>query len=164
VAPEAGGSFSIVVEGAGEVVLAAYLARPAPSAAGGSGRHGLVLCHGFPVEPTESGVSDRSYHDLADRLAADTGWVVLTFSFRGTSRSTGNFSLSGWLSDLQSATDVLIRSPGVDAVWTCGFAAGGAPREGTTASGAWRRSRRPPTSPSEPSTPVASWPRRGPRE
>jgi putative redox protein len=124
-APETGGSFSIDVGGPEEVVLAAYLARPAPSATSGAGRHGLVLCHGFPVEPTESGLPDRAYHDLADRLAADTGWVVLTFSFRGTSRSTGNFSLGGWLADLQAATDVLIRSPGVDAVWTCGFAAGG---------------------------------------
>jgi uncharacterized protein len=125
VAPEAGGSFSIRVSSPDQVVLAAYLARPAPSAAGGAGRHGLVLCHGFPVESTESGLPDRSYHDLAERLAADTGWGVLTFSFRGTSRSTGNFSLAGWLADLQAATDVLIRSPGVDAVWTCGFAAGG---------------------------------------
>jgi alpha/beta superfamily hydrolase len=124
-APAASGPFSIHVDGPAGVVLSAYLARPAPSAAGGAGRHGLVLCHGFPVESTESGLPDRTYHDLADRLAADTGWVVLTFSFRGTARSTGNFSLGGWLADLQAATDMLIRSPGVDAVWACGFAAGG---------------------------------------
>src|SRR5205823_4059022 len=96
------------------------------SAAGGAGRHGLVLCHGFPVEPSESGVPDRGYQELADRLAADTGWVVLTFSFRGTSSSTGNFSLGGWLADLHQATELLLRSPAVDAVWTCGFAAGAA--------------------------------------
>jgi alpha/beta superfamily hydrolase len=122
-APEAGGSFVIST---GEVSLAAHLARPAPSAAGGAGRHGLVLCHGFPVDPSDSGHSERGYHELADRLAADTGWMVLTFSFRGTSHSTGNFSLGGWLADLNAATDVLLQTPGVDAVWLCGFAAGGA--------------------------------------
>jgi putative redox protein len=112
----------------GEVRLAAYLARPAPSAASGAGRHGLVLCHGFPVAggASGSGFPERGYHDLADRLAADTGWVVLAFSFRGTAESTGNFSLGGWLSDLEAATDELLASPGVDAVWLCGFAAGGA--------------------------------------
>jgi putative redox protein len=63
---------------------------------------------------------------LADRLAADTGWVVLTISFRGTSESTGNFSLGGWLADLHAAIDTLLGTGGVDAVWLCGFAAGGA--------------------------------------
>jgi len=122
-APEGTGSFSIET---GEVSLAAHLARPAPSAASGAGRAGLVLCHGFPVEPSVSAHPDRGYHELADRLAADVGWLVLTFSFRGTSRSTGNFSLGGWLADLKLATDVLLDAPGVDGVWVCGFAAGGA--------------------------------------
>ena len=122
-APEAGGPFSITSEG---VSLAAYLARPAPSAAGGSGRHGLVLCHGFPVAPADSDTPDRGYRDLADRLASDTGWMVLTFSFRGTSESSGNFSLGGWLTDLKTATDTMLLTKGVDAVWLCGFAAGGA--------------------------------------
>jgi putative redox protein len=78
------------------------------------------------VEPSDSGHPDRGYHELADRLAADTGWMVLTFSFRGTSDSTGNFSLGGWLADLKSATDTMLATRGVDAVWICGFAAGGA--------------------------------------
>jgi putative redox protein len=122
-APEAGGDFFIEEAG---VSLAAHLARPAPSAAGGAGRHGLVLCHGFPVEGGESGTLDRGYRELAERLAADTGWMVLTVNFRGTAHSTGNFSLGGWLADLKSATDSLLRTSGVDAVWLCGFAAGGA--------------------------------------
>ena len=122
-APEAGGPFSIASRG---VTLSAYLARPAPSAAGGSGRHGLVLCHGFPVESTHSETQSRGYQELADRLATDTGWMVLTFSFRGTADSTGNFSLGGWLEDLKAATNTLATVAGVDAVWVCGFAAGGA--------------------------------------
>lgn len=130
-APDGSGPFTIRARqrgpGApGAVELAAYLARPAPSAAGGSGRHGLVLCHGFPVDPAHHGRPDRGYQELADRLAVDAGWVVLTFSFRGTAESTGNFSLGGWLQDLQAAIDTLLVTRGVDAVWVCGFAAGGA--------------------------------------
>jgi putative redox protein len=59
-------------------------------------------------------------------LAADTGWVVLTVSFRGTGQSEGNFSLGGWLADLRAAVSTLQEMPGVDGVWLCGFAAGGA--------------------------------------
>jgi uncharacterized protein len=121
--PETGGPFSIPSD---DATLAAYLARPAPSAAGRSGRNGLILCHGFPVVPTLPGASNRGYQELADRLAADTGWMVLTFNFRGTSDSSGNFSLGGWLEDLKAAIDLLLGRGGVDAMWLCGFAAGGA--------------------------------------
>jgi fermentation-respiration switch protein FrsA (DUF1100 family) len=121
--PEAGGPFTIPLE---DRTLAAYLARPAPSAAGGAGRHGLVLCHGFPADQIQPQTPNRGYQLLADRLAADTGWVVLTISFRGTSESTGKFSLAGWLADLKVAIDVLLQTGIVDAVWLCGFAAGGA--------------------------------------
>jgi uncharacterized protein len=111
----------------GDIRLAAYLARPAPSAASGAGRrHGLIICHGFPVDRFQRDTPNRGYQQLADRLAADTGWVVMTFSFRGISESAGNFSLGGWLSDLHAAIDAMLDVNGVDAVWLCGFAAGGA--------------------------------------
>jgi pimeloyl-ACP methyl ester carboxylesterase len=118
------GSGPLRISSPGGVTLAAYMARPAPSAATGSGRHGLVLCHGFPVEQAD--LPNLGYQELGDRLAADTGWVVLTFNFRGTSESSGNFSLGGWLADLKAATDALLDEGSVDAVWICGFAAGGA--------------------------------------
>lgn len=122
--PEGGGPFSIVVPG-DDVTLSGYLARPAPSAAGRQ-RHGLVLCHGFPVEVNDATMTSRGYQELADRLAADTGWVVLTFNFRGTAQSSGNFSLGGWLTDLKAAIDTLTAVRFVDGIWLCGFAAGGA--------------------------------------
>ncbi|MDQ2728924.1 MAG: alpha/beta hydrolase [Actinomycetota bacterium] len=115
----------VIVIQSGDVTLSAYLARPAPSAAGGAGRQGLVLCHGFPVTQAQDATAN-GYHELADRLAGDTGWTVLTFSFRGTGRSGGNFSLGGWLADLQAAADTLRNTPGIEQVWLCGFAAGGA--------------------------------------
>jgi putative redox protein len=120
--PTAGVPMTIESEG---LELAAWLARPAPSSAGG-GRHGLVLCHGFPMLPSPKDGTGRGYEQLAERLAADTGWVVLTFSFRGTGGSKGNFSLGGWLADLEAATATLEATSGVDGVWLCGFAAGGA--------------------------------------
>jgi putative redox protein len=108
----------------GGVSLAASIVKPAGSAASGTGRHGLVLCHGFPVEPTALGPG-QGYVELAERLAAETGWVVLTVSFRGTGPSEGDFSLAGWLADLKVGIDGCLAVPGVDAIWVCGFAAGG---------------------------------------
>ena len=47
--------------------------------------------------PGGAATSGQTYPELAERLAADTGWVVLAFNFRGTGASEGNFSLAGWL-------------------------------------------------------------------
>lgn len=108
----------------GDIRLAAYLVTSSHTTVR---RPGLVLCHGFPMSPTQQvGFPGRGYIDLADRIAADTGWHVLTFSFRGTGRSEGNFSVAGWLADLQAAIAALRGFPSVDGVWLCGFAAGGA--------------------------------------
>jgi pimeloyl-ACP methyl ester carboxylesterase len=107
--------------------IAAYLARPVASAASGSGRRALVLCHGFPVAPTNSGALSQAeaYQELADRLAGDSGWTVLAVGFRGTGESEGDFSLGGWLADLKAGIEDCLSVPGVEKVWLCGFAAGG---------------------------------------
>ena len=86
---------------------------------------GLVLCHGFPAGPGGAATSGQTYPELADRLAADTGWAVLTFNFRGTGASEGDFSLAGWLDDLRAATDHLLAE-GVSGVWLAGSSTGGA--------------------------------------
>ena len=102
--------------------LAAHLARP-------SGAHlvpghpGMVVCHGFPNGPKSAAASGQTYPELADRLAAEAGWSVLTFNFRGTGQSEGDFSLSGWLADLRAAVDMLSNE--VDMVWLCGASTGG---------------------------------------
>ncbi len=119
--PDKQGEFVITVDG---INLGAYVAFPSTSAVGGA-RQGLLVCHGFPSGEGQLG-PDGSFHQLADRIAADTGWTVLTFAFRGTATSGGNFSLAGWLRDLQAAVEVTLAAPGVAAVWLCGFAAGGA--------------------------------------
>ena len=101
--------------------LVGHLARPAT---GSVGVPGLILCHGFPAGPGGAATSAQTYPAFADRLAAETGWSVLTFNFRGTGRSEGNFSLRGWLADLDAAIDVLTEER-VAGVWLAGSSTGG---------------------------------------
>lgn len=108
---------------AGGIALAGYLAKPTTS---GAARYGLVISHGFPEGPQNAAVVGKTFPGLADRLAHDAQWVVLTFGFRGTGESEGDFSLGGWLADLRAAVDHLLRKEGVEGVWLCGFSAGGA--------------------------------------
>src|SRR5260221_14084103 len=104
--------------------LSAHLARPLSSGTGAL--CGLVLCHGFPSGPRGAATSGQTYPQFADRLAAETGWAVLTFNFRGSGTSEGDFSLGGWLADLRAAVDHLSAEPRVNGVWLAGSSTGGA--------------------------------------
>ena len=108
------------------LALEGYLAHPPPGAPGSPVRHGLVLCHGFPAEPQGAATAAQSYPELADRLAAEAGWAVLAFRFRGAAGSQGDFSLGGWLTDLRRAAEHLREVGDVDGVWLAGFSTGGA--------------------------------------
>jgi len=66
---------------------------------------GLVLCHGFPTGIASATASAVSFPQLADRIAEEMGWVVLTFNFRGAGQSEGDFSLQGWLDDVHAAIE-----------------------------------------------------------
>ena len=105
--------------------IAAHLARP-EGAPDGTPRPGLVICHGFPAGSKSAAASAQTYPELANRIAGDTGWNVLTFSFRGAGTSEGSFSIGGWLTDLHSAVDHLLSTVDVDGVWLCGSSTGGA--------------------------------------
>ena len=107
----------------GGVTLRGHLAHPHPSAAA---RFGLVLCHGFPSDPPGQRNAPQSYPELADRLAAEAGWVVLSFDFRGAGGSDGQFSLAGWLADITAAVAHLRETTNVEGVWLAGFSTGGA--------------------------------------
>jgi len=107
----------------GDLRLSSHLAAPAP-ASGGTGL-GLVLCHGLPNPPRGAATVGTTYPDLADRIASEAVCVVLTFNFRGTGTSEGDFSARGWLDDLRAAVRALAARPDVRGVWTAGFGHGG---------------------------------------
>ncbi|HUQ62167.1 MAG TPA: alpha/beta fold hydrolase [Acidimicrobiales bacterium] len=107
------------------MALGAHLSRP-PAVSKGQPVPGLVLCHGFPAGPGGAASSGQTYPELGDRLSSESGWAVLTFNFRGTGASKGQFSLSGWLEDLQSAVDHLLGQDDVSGVWLAGSSTGGA--------------------------------------
>ena len=105
----------------GELRLAAHFAEPpAP------GRPlGLVVCHGLPNGPRGASAVGTTYPELADHIAREAGCVVLTFNFRGTGTSDGEFSASGWIDDLRAAVRALRRRGDVRGVWIAGFGHGG---------------------------------------
>jgi pimeloyl-ACP methyl ester carboxylesterase len=103
-------------------VLAAHWARPASSGSA----PGLVLCHDFPTPPRGSLASGLTFPELADRVAAQAGWRVLTFNFRGTGGSRGDFSVGGWNADLRFAVDRVAADDDAAGVWIAGTGVGGA--------------------------------------
>ncbi|MGH9148859.1 MAG: alpha/beta hydrolase, partial [Acidimicrobiales bacterium] len=108
----------------GGLALRAHVGRPAR--ASGTTRPGLVLCHGFPAGPRGAATSAETHPELADRLAAASGWVVLAFNLRGTGESEGDFSVAGWIADLRAAVAHLQDTEPVGGVWLAGFGTGGA--------------------------------------
>jgi putative redox protein len=105
----------------GDLKLAAHSAVP-----GAPGRSpGLVLCHGLPNDPRGASTVGTTYPELADHLAREADCVVLTFNFRGTGTSDGDFSAAGWLDDLGAAVTALVERDGVRGVWIAGFGHGG---------------------------------------
>ena len=84
---------------------------------------GVILCHGIPsgiVDPADGG-----YPLLAKTVSAE-GFAVLTFSFRGSGASQGNFNIAGWSHDLEAAIDYLWGLPEIDdaQISVVGFSAG----------------------------------------
>jgi putative redox protein len=105
----------------GDLKLSAHVAVPTPPVPS----LGLVVCHGLPNPPRGSATVGTTYPDLADHIAREAGWIVLTFNFRGTGTSEGDFSARGWLDDLRSAVRALHARPDVRGVWVVGFGHGG---------------------------------------
>lgn len=105
----------------GDLLLSGHLAEPPDT---NQDAPGLVLCHGFPTRGRESQQSGISFPELAERIASELGWVVLTINFRGCGRAEGDFSLLGWLDDIDAAVSHLDEL-GVSGVWLCGYGTGG---------------------------------------
>jgi uncharacterized protein len=106
-------------------LLAAHLARP-PMRADTVAAPAVVLAHGYPSEVSATAVAASALPELADRLAAEMGWLAMALAFRGCGESEGSFSLAGWLEDLGSAVGYLRANERVTGVWLAGFGTGGA--------------------------------------
>lgn len=106
-------------------LLAAHLARP-PVRADVTTVPAVVLAHGYPSDLNTSPVDSTALPELADRIAAEMGWLALAVAFRGCGDSEGSFSLAGWLDDLVAAVEHLQATERVRDVWLAGFGTGGA--------------------------------------
>jgi putative redox protein len=104
--------------------LACYIKEPAVGTRQ-TDAPGLILCHGFPIGPLDARRSAGTFPQLIDRIAYEVGYVAMTFNFRGTGTSTGDFSLQGWIDDLRTAIDHLMRTTGVTRVVLVGTNTGG---------------------------------------
>ena len=120
-AEETGAAAGLVSDG---IRLASHLVRPPGSVARGGVRSGLVIAHGMPFGDGAGPAAALTFPELADRVARDTGWLALSFAFRGSGRTAGTFSPGGWLRDLTAAIE-LVR-PEVSSVFVAGFGFGGA--------------------------------------
>ena len=110
---------------AGGVVLRGKVLLPSPG-----GRWPLaVLCHGIPSGLAVEG--DPGYHALARRFV-ESGAAACYFNFRGTGRSEGDFSLAGWVADLEAvlaaaaATERPFEGCNPARIALMGFSGGGA--------------------------------------
>jgi len=87
---------------------------------------GFVLCHGYPSTAVGAAGAAATYPELANRIAEHIGIPVLAPRFRGCNGSQGDFSLGGWLADVNAAADSLRAETGVQRVLLGGFGTGGA--------------------------------------
>ncbi|MEQ1787029.1 MAG: alpha/beta fold hydrolase [Acidimicrobiales bacterium] len=106
-------------------LLAAHLARP-KMRADATTVPSVVLAHGYPSDVSAAAVAGSALPELADRMAAEMGWLAMALAFRGCGDSEGSFSLRGWLDDLRAAVHHLRATEDVSGVWLVGFGTGGA--------------------------------------
>jgi putative redox protein len=101
--------------------LGAHFARPS----GMTRVPALLVLPGFPRGPGGAATVGNTDQTLCDRVARESGWAGLTFTFRGTGSSEGDFSIEGWLADVRAAVNELHARTDVTGVWIAGFRLGG---------------------------------------
>ena len=101
--------------------LGAHFARPS----GMTRVPALLVLPGFPRGPGGAATVGNTDQTLCDRVARESGWAGLTFTFRGTGSSEGDFSMEGWLADVRAAVNELHARTDVTGVWIAGFRLGG---------------------------------------
>ena len=81
----------------------------------------LLVLPGFPRGAGGAAALGNTDATLCDRVAREAGWAGLTFTFRGTGPSEGDFSIDGWLADVRAADDTLDARGDVTGIWIAGF-------------------------------------------
>jgi uncharacterized protein len=84
----------------------------------------LLLCHGLPLTRGGGRTAAGTFPELADHLAAESGWVVAACALSGVGESPGTFSGTRWRDDLAAVVGAL--STEHPRVWLAGFGFGGA--------------------------------------
>ncbi|HMD45426.1 MAG TPA: alpha/beta hydrolase [Acidimicrobiales bacterium] len=97
--------------------LRAYTAGPASGPV-------LFICTELPLTAGGAPDAGRTHPSLADRLAQESEWRVVTATLRGAGGSAGDFSPAGWLEDLAFLVDHEIGPH--PRYWVAGFGFGGA--------------------------------------
>ncbi len=82
----------------------------------------LVVCPGLPTEPGAATRTGRTFPALADGLAQTSGWRTVAACLRGVGPSGGDFSLAGWMEDLEV---IVSRAVSGGMVWLAGFGVAG---------------------------------------
>jgi len=69
--------------------------------------HTLVLVHGLPRALGMGRAAAGMLPELAEHLANESGWQVVSGTLSGVGKSTGTFSASQWLADLSAILDAV---------------------------------------------------------
>lgn len=83
----------------------------------------LLICHGLPLTRGGGRTAAGTLPELAEHLAAESGWVVATCSLSGTGENPGTFSGPRWRDDLAAVVEFLV--PDHPRLWLGGFGFGG---------------------------------------
>jgi putative redox protein len=81
----------------------------------------VFLCHDLPRPQAAAADVALTYPALADRLARETGWQVVTAELRGAGESAGDFSALGWLDDLRFVAESEVPEASTRVVVGFGF-------------------------------------------
>ncbi len=114
-------SESVRIPSSGGVELEAHLAQPP----GRQKAPAVLFLHGFPSGAIDAAHIGLDMVGFANRLSTEMGWIALAIRFRGCGTSTGDFSLNGWVEDVQAGLMYMRSLERVDRIWVCGTGTGG---------------------------------------
>ncbi len=84
----------------------------------------LLICHGLPLTRGGGRTAAGTLPELAEHLAAESGWVVASCSLSGVGDAKGTFSGPRWRDDLAAVVGQLVTEH--PRLWLGGFGFGGA--------------------------------------